>query len=178
MNSRKPPDHETKAKIENIVFPKKWKDLTPKEQKEWIKEYFMPKEKIPEPILHRNEKIAKGIIELESGSRLKFPTKIAVVSKPNPNLVREYEGWVGKWLITIFHDKTFPHIKYLGVANPSRSKWIAQELSSEICNEFYAILLQIRWKYGFFKGKRRKKWRKTSNFALGLKNSIKEENSP
>ena len=178
MNSRKPATYEAKAKMEDIVFPKKWKDLTPKEQMEWIKEYFMLKKKIPEPILRRNEKIAKGTIELESGSKLKFPIKIATASKPNPNLVREYEGWVGKWLITVFHDKSFPHVKYFGIANPSGRKWIAQELSSEICNEFYAILLQIRWKYGLFKGKRRKKPNKSSISTLSLKNgSIQEASS-
>lgn len=164
--------------ISEIVFPKKWKDLDPKEQKEWIESHYMPKTKIPEPILKRNDKIVKGILKLESGSKLKFGMKPATVSRGNPNLIREYEGWIGKWLATVFHDRSFPHVKYFGIANPSRSKWIAQELSSEILSEFYAILLQIRWKYGFFKGKKRKKQRKPSISTLSLKDNIKEENSP
>ena len=176
--TRKSLVHEERPEIGEIVFPRKWKDLDPKEQKEWIENYYMPKTKIPEPILKRNDKIVKGILNLESGSKLKFGTKPATVSRGNPNLIREYEGWIGKWLATVFHDRSFPHVKYFGIANPSRSKWIAQELSSEILSEFYAILLKIRWKYGLFKGKRRRKQKKPSISTLSLKNNIKEENSP
>jgi hypothetical protein len=176
--TRKPLFLEHKPEIDEIVFPRKWKDLDTEEQQEWIKTHYMPKTKIPEPILQRNDKIVKGNLELKSGAKLKISQKHAIVSKRNPNLVREFEGWIGKWLMTVFHHKSIPHIKHLGVANPSRSKWIAQELSSEILSEFYAILLKIRWKYGLFKGKRRKKQKKPSIFTLSLKNNIKEENSP
>ena len=175
--TRKPLFLKHKPEIDEIVFPRKWKDLDLKEQQEWIKTHYMPKTKIPEPILKRNDKIVKGILKLESGSKLKFGTKPVTVSRGNPNLVREYEGWIGKWLVTVFHDRSFSHVKYFGIANPSSSKWIAQELSSEILSEFYAILLQIRWKYGFFRGKRRKKQKKSSISTLSLKDNITEENS-
>lgn len=158
-------------KIGEIIFPKNWKELSARDQKEWITSYYMPKTRRPEPILTRHEKIKKGIIKLESGAKLEFPRKLITTSKRNPNLVREFEGWAGKWLVTVFRDNSFPYIKYFGISNPSRDKWIAQELSSEICNEFYAILLGIRWKYGFFRGKRRKKRRKNSVFTLSLKDS-------
>lgn len=157
---------------EEIIFPKNWQDLTEEEQKEWIREYYMPKTKIPEPILKRNEQIIKGLIKLESGARIRFPSKLVTVSKRNPNLVRELEGWVGKWLVTVFHDKSFPHVKFFGIANPSRAKWIAQELSSEVLSDFYGIIMKIRWKYGFFRGKRRKQRKKSSIFALSLKSNI------
>jgi len=154
-----------------IVFPKSWKDLSEGEQREWIKTHFIPTTKIPEPILKRKDKIIKGFMKLESGTKLEFPSRTMTASKRNPNLVREFEDWIGKWLITVFHHKSFPHVKYLGVANPSTFKWIAQQLSSEILSEFYAILLKIRWKYGFFKGKRRKKRRQSSISTLSLKNN-------
>ncbi len=156
---------------EEIVLPRKWRNLSEKEQIEWIRSYFTPKVKMPEPILKRDEKIVRGYMRTESGVKLKFPKKPMTVSRRNHNLKREFEAWVGKWLVTVFHDKRMPHVKYLGIANPSGDKWIAQELSSEICNEFYAILLRIRWKYGFFKGKRRKETKKSSNFTLSLKDS-------
>jgi hypothetical protein len=164
---------------EPMVFPKKWKSMTEEEQKEWIQAHYMPKKKTPEPILHSKEKIQKGIIKLESGVKLNFPIKPVAVTRRNPDLVREYEGWIGgKWLITVFHDKRLSHVKYFSIANPSRSKWIAQELSSEVINDFYSILMEIRWKYGFFKGKRRKSKRKSSFSTLSLKNtSIGGENS-
>jgi len=171
--TRKSLIHEGKPEIDKIVFPRRWKYLDIKEQQEWIKTYYMPKTKIPEPILQRNDKIVKGNLELKSGAKLKISQKHATVTKRNPNLVREFEGWIGKWLMTVFHHKSMPHVKHLGVANPSRSKWIAQELSSEILSEFYAILLKIRWKYGLFKGKRRKKRKKPSISTLSLKNNIK-----
>jgi len=168
-------DHYTRAhrevEKEEIVFPKSWKDLSEGEQREWIKTYYMPKTKIPEPVLKRKDKIIKGFMKLESGAKLEFPSRTMTVSKRNPNLVREFEGWIGKWLMTVFHHKSLPHVKYLGVANPSRFKWIAQELSSEILSEFYAILMKIRWKYGFFKGKRRRKRSKSSISTLSLKNN-------
>lgn len=170
-------DHNTLAHREfekkEIVFPKSWKDLGEEEQREWIKTHFTPTTRIPEPVLKRNDKIVNGFMKLESGAKLEFPSRSMTASKRNPNLVREFEGWIGKWLMTVFHHKSLPHVKYLGVANPSRFKWIAQELSSEILSEFYAILLKIRWKYGFFKGKRRKKRRKTSISTLSLKNNNK-----
>jgi len=174
-------DHYTQAHIEvekkEIVFPKSWKDLSEGDQREWIKTYYMPKTKIPEPVLKRKDKIIKGFMKLESGAKLEFPSRTMTVSKRNPNLVREFEGWIGKWLMTVFHHKSLPHAKYLGVANPSTFKWIAQELSSEILSEFYAILLKIRWKYGFFKGKRRKKRSKSSISTLSLKDSNKVSES-
>jgi len=162
---------------EEIIFPKNWKDLSTEEQRQWIETYYMPKTKIPEPILQRNDKIESGAITLKSGSKLKFDAKPVTLSKRNPNLVREFGAWVGNWLVTVFHDKSFPHVKYFGIANPTRSKWIAQQLSSEICREFYSILLKIRWKYGFFKGKRRKKRRKSSISTLSLKDSNKVSES-
>jgi len=171
MSQRRSIDHEKEEKIDEIVFPKNWKKLSTEEQQEWIKSYFMPKAKIPEPILRRKEKIKKGVIKLESGAKLEFPPRLIATSKKNPNLVREFEAWVGKWLITTFHDKTLPYKRYFGISNPSRDKWIAQELSSEICNAFYAILLKIRWKYGFFKGKRRKTRNKNAVSTLSLKDS-------
>lgn len=157
------------------MFPRNWRDLSLEDQREWIAEYFMPKRKILEPIIQRNDKIVKGLIKLKSGSKLKFgdQARYVVVSKANPNIVREFEAWIGrKWLVTVFHDKSMPHTKYLGVSNPSKGKWIALELSSKVCNEFYSILLKIRWKYGFFKGKKRKKRIKKSISALSLKRSI------
>jgi hypothetical protein len=160
-----------KTIIEDIVLPRNWKNLSTKEQKEWIKAYFMPKEKIPEPLLQHDDKVEKGIIRLKSGAKVKFYTEKVSISKSNPNLVRELEGWIGNWLVTVFHDKSFPHVKYIGVANPNRSKWIAQELSSEICNQLYAIILKIRWKYGFFKGKKWKNQRKNGVSPLSLKDS-------
>jgi hypothetical protein len=131
----------------------------------------MLKTRIPEPVLKRKDRIAKGQIRLESGAKIKFPATPVTTSKRNPNIIRELEGWIGKWLITVFYDRKLPHVKFFGIANPSRDKWIAQELSSEICNRFYAVIMKIRWKYGFFKGKKRKKRRKKSISTLSLKDS-------
>ena len=138
-----------------IVLPKKWKKLNQKDQKEWIEDYINTHYKRGlKPVIQIDE-IKKGAkIPLKSGGHIKVPK--AVVSQKNPNLVRELEMWVGKWLVTVFHDKKMPHTKIFGISNPSSAKWIAQELSSEVLAELYSIMLKIRWKYGLFKGKRRK----------------------
>lgn len=40
---------------EDIIFPKKWKELSEEEQRDWIKAYYRPKARISEPI--QKEKI-------------------------------------------------------------------------------------------------------------------------
>ena len=159
---------------EDIVFPRKWKELSEEDQKEWISNYFMPKVKIPEPILLRKGKIKKGTLELENGAKIKFPIKPVVVSKCNPNLVREFEFWVGKWLLTVFHNKSMPFVKYFGVSNPSRSKWIAQELSYEIWTKFFTALFKIGNKYRLFQRKSHKERRKSRDSTLSLRDNREE----
>lgn len=156
---------------EDIIFPKKWKELSEQEQKEWIRSYFMPKVKIPEPILLKNGKIKEGLLKLENGARIKFPAKPVLVSKNNPNIVREFEFWVGKWLLTVFHNKPMPFVKYFGISNPSASKWIAQELSYEIWTRFFMALCKIGNKYRLFKRKNLKERNKKRSFTLSLRDS-------
>jgi hypothetical protein len=93
---------------EDITFPKKWKELSKEEQKEWIRAYYMPKARIPEPIVLKSGKIKEGMLKLENGAKIRFPVKTVIASKSNPNVVREFEFWVGKWLVTVFNDKTIP----------------------------------------------------------------------
>ena len=93
---------------EDITFPKKWKELSKEEQKEWIRAYYMPKARIPEPIVLKSGKIKEGMLKLENGAKIRFPVKTLIASKSNPNVVREFEFWVGKWLVTVFNDKTIP----------------------------------------------------------------------
>lgn len=155
--------------IEDIALPKKWKELSEEEQREWIRTHYMPKARIPEPILARKAKVKKGKLQLENGTEIEFPTKNAVVSKSNPNIVREFCFWVGKWQITIFHDKSMPHTKYLSVGNPSTKKWIAQELSHEILSKLFTALCKIGNKYRLFRRKEPKTQRKRSDSALSLR---------
>ena len=161
---------------EDIVFPSKWKELSEKEQKEWISSYFMPRVRIPEPILLKKGKIKEGILKLENGARIKFPIKPVVVSRSNPNIVREFEFWVGKWLLTVFHDKSMPFVRYFGVSNPSRSKWIAQELSYEIWTKLFVALFKIGNKYRLFQRKNPRKRRKKRDSTLSLRDN-REVNS-
>lgn len=96
QHSQKSGDRIPKMTVEKeeIVFPKKWKDLSTEEQRRWIETYYMPKTKIPEPILQRNDRIESGTFTLKSGSKLKLDTKPVTLSKRNPNLVREFGAWV------------------------------------------------------------------------------------
>ena len=110
-------------------------------------------------------------MKVENGTEIEFPTKSAVVSKSNPNIVREFWFWVGKWLITIFYDKSMPHIRYIGVSNPSTKKWIAQELSYEILTKFFVVLFKIGNKYRLFKRKNPKPRNKTGDFTLSLRDN-------
>lgn len=160
---------------EDIAFPKKWKELSEEEQKEWIRAYYMPKARIPEPILLKSGKIKEGMLKLENGARIKFPTKPVIVSKNNPNIVREFEFWVGKWLVTVFYDKTMPHVKYVGISNPSTNKWIAQELSYEILTKFFVVLFKIGNKYRLFQRKNQKTRNKKRDFTLSLRDNREVE---
>jgi hypothetical protein len=156
---------------EEITFPKKWKELSEDEQKEWIRAYYMPKTRIPEPILTKQGRIKEGMLKLENGARIEFPVKTVVVSKSNPNIVREFEFWVGKWLVTVFHDKTIPWLRFIGVSNPSTNKWIAQELSYEILTKFFVVLFKIANKYRLFQRKNAKSRNKKRNFTLSLRDN-------
>lgn len=140
-----------------IILPKKWNELTNKEQIEWINQHFDIKRKIPEPRLKSDDKIAEFIIKTKSGKKIESKDIEVEVSVKNTNLVREFEAWVGKWLITIFHDKKFPHIKIIGVSNPSSKKWIAQQLSSEVWGNLFGNFTRIGNIYGFCGKKRSKK---------------------
>jgi hypothetical protein len=160
---------------EDIVFPKKWKELSEEEQKQWIKAYYMPKTRIPEPILTRKAKVKEGKLKLENGAEIEFPTGQAMISKSNPNIVREFWFWVGKWLVTVFYDKSMPHVKYIGVSNPSTKKWIAQELSYEILTKFFVVLFKIGNKYRLFQRKNRKTQRKKADFTLSLRDTREVE---
>ena len=156
---------------EEVTFPKNWKELSEDEQKEWIRAYYMPKTRIPEPVLVRKGMIKEGMLKLENGAKIKFPTKPIVVSKSNPNIVREFEFWVGKWLITTFHDKSMPLIRYIGISNPSTSKWIAQELNSEILANLLRALFKIGNKYRLFQRNNHKPKRKKLDFSLSLRDN-------
>jgi len=156
---------------EDIIFPKKWKELSEEEQRQWIRTYYMPKSKIPEPILSREAKVKEGKLKLENGAEIEFPTKRAVISKSNPNIVREFCFWVGKWLITVFYDKSMPHIRYIGVSNPSTKKWIAQELSYEMLTKFFVVLFKIGNKYRLFQRKKPKTKNKKRDFTLSLRDN-------
>jgi hypothetical protein len=156
---------------EDVSFPRNWKELSEEEQREWIRAYYMPKARIPEPILLQKGKIKEGILKLENGAKIRFPIKPVMVSKNNPNIVREFEFWVGKWLITVFHDKSISFIRYIGVSNPSTSKWIAQELSYEAWTKLFVALFKIGNKYRLFQRKSLKTKRKKSDFALSLRDN-------
>ena len=160
---------------EDIIFPKKWKELSEEEQKAWIETYYMPKTRIPEPVLTQRTKIKEGTLKLENGAKIKFPIKPVAVSKSNPNIVREFEIWVGKWLITVFHDKSMFHVKYVGVSNPSSGKWIAQELSFEIAARLLSAVCKIGNKYGLFRRKKLKTTRKKRDFSLSLRDNRGEK---
>jgi hypothetical protein len=160
---------------EEIAFPKKWKEFSEDEQKEWIRAYYMPKTRIPEPILLKSGKIKEGILKLENGAKIKFPTKPVIVSKSNPNIVREFEFWVGKWLITVFHDKNIPCLKFIGISNPTTNKWIAQELSYEVLTKFFVVLFKIGNKYRLFQRKNSKTRNKKRKFTLSLRDNRGEK---
>lgn len=159
---------------EDITFPKKWRELSEEEQKGWIRAYYMPKARIPEPILAKQGRIKEGMLKLESGARIEFPVKTVVVSKSNPNIVREFESWVGKWLVTVFHDKSMPFIRYFGISNPSTNKWIAQELNSEILANLLRAVFKIGNKYRLFRRNNRKSKRKRRDFTLSLRDNREE----
>jgi hypothetical protein len=160
---------------EDFVLPKNWKRLSEDEHKKWISSYFMPKTKIPEPIVHKTEKITEGKLRLASGATIRFPIERAIASRNNPNIVRECEFWVDKWLITIFHDKRFPVRRFVGISNPHFGKWIAQELSFEVWSSLFKNLLRIGNKYGFSGRKRHKSLRKKRDFPLSLRDNIERE---
>jgi hypothetical protein len=156
---------------EDITFPRKWKELSEQEQREWIYAHYVPNTRIPEPILSQKGKIKEGMLKLENGAKIRFPIKPVAVSKGNPNIVRESEFWVGKWLVTTFHDKSMPHIKYIGISNPSASKWLAQELSYEIWTKLYMVLCRIGNKYRLFQRNSPKSKRKKRDFTLSLRDN-------
>jgi hypothetical protein len=160
---------------EDITFPKKWKKLSEDEQREWISTYFMPKVRVPEPILVQKGMIREGMLKLENGAKIRFPIKPIVTSKNNPNIVREFEFWVGRWLITVFHDKSMPYVRYIGVSNPSTNKWLAQELSYEIWTKLYMALCRIGNKYRLFQRNKPRTQRKRRNFTLSLRDNRKRE---
>jgi len=143
--------------MSEIIFPKNWNKLDEQEQKEWISQYYMLKQKIPEPFFVKDDKLLKGYLKFGSGNKVKLGLKDARLKRRNPNIVREFEEWVNKWLITVFHDKKTPQIKYFGISNPSLDKWTAQELSPYILSKINGIIMKIKWKYGLFKGNKRKK---------------------
>ena len=146
---------------EQILLPKNWKTLTIEEQKEWITTYYMLRKKIPEPMLRKPFNVIKGELTAKDGRKLKLEVKDVKteMSKNNPNLVREYEMWVGKWLFTVFHDKNCPFAKFVGVSNPSSAKWIAQELSSDVLSKMFQNVCCLANKFGVFRRKKRKKRR-------------------
>ncbi|MCJ7431507.1 hypothetical protein MUO83_09910 [Candidatus Bathyarchaeota archaeon] len=157
-----------------MTLPKAWKTLTEQEQAEWIQTYFMPKTRTPEPY-PRIDSIAKGQkIKTQKGLIINIPKETEVTQR-NPDIVREYEAWVGKWLITVFHDKKFPVTKFLSFANPSLNKWIAQELSFENWGRLQAILLSIGRKYRIVRRKNEKSTRKIPNFTLSLRDTTTGE---
>ena len=143
--------------MSDIVFPKNWTKLNEHDQKEWILEHYMPKQKIPEPFFVKDDQLVKGYLKFDSGNKVKLGKKDARLKRKNPNIVREFQEWVGRWLFTVFHDKTAPQIKYFGISNPSLDKWTAQELSPYILSKINGIIMKIKWKYGLFKGNKGKK---------------------
>lgn len=161
---------------EDIVLPKKWGELSEQDQKGWIKTNFMPKTRIPEPILTRKTRVKEGTIKLENGTEIEFPTVSAVASKSNPNIVRVFEFWIGNWLMTVFYDKSMPQVKYIGVSNPSKGKWIAQELSYEILTKLLSAIFKIGNKFRLFQRKKPKCQRKKRNSTLSLRDN-REVNS-
>jgi hypothetical protein len=160
---------------EDIAFPKKWSELSQDEQREWIRAYYMPKTRIPEPVLSRRLNIKEGTLKLDNGTKMKFPIKPVVISKSNPSIVREFEFWIGKWLFTVFHDKTMSHVKYIGVSNPSASKWIAQEFTIEVWRKLCAITTTLGHKYRMFQRKRADSKRKNGDFSLSLRDNRGEK---
>jgi hypothetical protein len=156
---------------QDIVFPKKWKELSEEDQKEWIKTQFMPKTVVPEPILTKKTKVKEGTLKLENGTEIEFPIEPIIASRSNPNIVRVFEFWVGNWLMTVFYDKAMPHVKYLGVSNPSKGKWIAQELSHEILSKLFTALFKIGNKFRLFRRKSFKTARKKDAFTISLRDN-------
>jgi len=150
---------------ESITFPRNWKQLSEDEQKEWILNYYMAKTKIPE----------QTTMKLRSGAKIKFPTKSIVVSKKNPNIIREFEYWVDKWLVTVFIDKRSLHYRYIGISNPNSAKWLAQELNSEILNKLFIAILKIKHKYGLWNRKKAKSQRKKRDFPLSIRYNSRGE---
>jgi hypothetical protein len=157
---------------QEIVFPKQWKTLTQQEQLEWIKTYFMPKTRIPEPY-PKIDSIAKGQkIRTQKGFIIKIPKESKLIQK-NPDIVREFETWLDNWLITVFHDKKCPATKFIGISNPHSEKWIAQELSIENWRKFFGILSRIGNKYGLIRPTKPKSTRKKHDFPLSLKHNTR-----
>jgi hypothetical protein len=156
-------------------LPKNWNKLSIDEQREWINTYYMPKTRIPEQYPKIDE-IAKGQkIKTQKGFIIKIPKETRLIQK-NPNVVREWEMWIGKWLFTVFHDKNCPATKYIALANPQTEKWIAQELTKEILEKINALHFKIGYKYGLINRKNLKPQRKNSDFSLRLKNTREASN--
>ncbi|MEM3700699.1 MAG: hypothetical protein QXL57_07540 [Candidatus Bathyarchaeia archaeon] len=155
--------------FEDVVFPKDWKSMSEDEQKQWILTYFTLKSKIPEPWIPQPFPIEFKDLHIKGKTKSGLPVKIGTIKDAtfkrldkNPNLEREFEFWVEKWLITVFHDKKCPATKFVTVSNPQTEKWIAQELSIEVLDKLFIAILKIRHKYGLWHKKKAKSSRKNA----------------
>jgi CxxC-x17-CxxC domain-containing protein len=83
--------------------------------------------------------VVEGELKTKDGRKIQISVKGAEtkVSRNNRELEREQECWIGgKWLFTIFHNRSSPFEKYigacnLGIRNQKNVKWIAQELTMD-----------------------------------------------
>jgi len=163
---------------EDVVFPKNWKSLSEEEQKQWILAYFTPNSKIPEPWIPQPFPIEFKDLSIKGKTKSGLAVKVGTIKNAtlkrfdkNPNLEREFEAWLDKWLITVFHDKKCPKSKFIGIANPQTEKYIAIELSIWNWRKLFGILSQIGNKYGLIRPKKSKSSRKKCDFPLSIRDN-------
>ena len=152
----------------NLDFPKNWQNLTPEEQKHWMLlkiEEVANSIRTIEPELVRRLELQKTVLPLKDGSKIVFPEKKLLHVQRNPNLVREWQKWLGKCLFCVIHYKTSPKQKFLVISNPySQNRIVIQVASSEM-RKLLAHVMSICRKYGFICKKKRKNRNKKHNFS-------------
>jgi len=160
----------------NLDFPKNWQNLTPEEQKRWMLlkiEEAANSIRTIEPEIVRRLELEKTFLPLKGGGGIAFPEKKLLHVQRNPNLVREWQKWLGKWLFCVIHYKTSPKQKYFLISNPDSQNRMVMKLSFDNWRNLFGNISSIGNKYGFIGKKKAKNRRKKRNFSYIVYSSSK-----
>ena len=163
----------------NLDFPKNWQNLTPEEQKRWMLlkiEEAANSIRTIEPEIVRRLELQKTVLPLKDGSKIVFPEKRLLHVQRNPNLVREWQKWLGKCLFCVIHYKTSPKQKFLVISNPHSQNRIVIQLSFDNWRNLFGNISSIGNKYGFSGKKKRKNRNKKHDFSYIIYSSNRGEN--